>query len=208
MKSRWADGTWPAASGCGRLIPPQPGDFNVPTPIDAGGKLIVATENNGARLYEFEAGGRIKTSPTAAYGDLSPDSSTPVLLGGRLFGSCNTLCCLDVAAKLNVLWTGEDDVFSSYASLIAAPGRVLVTTNHGELLLINASADAVRNRIALTSLSEGERGAFAPGDRRQPNLHSRHGEDRMCRSRRPVKPADSVFRSHDDASGDNAGHAP
>jgi hypothetical protein len=116
------------------------GDFNVPTPIDAGGRLIVATENNGARLYEFEAGGRIRTLPTAAYRDLAPDSSTPVLLGGRLFGVGNTLCCLDAAAKLNALWTGEDEVFSNHASLIAAPGRVLVTTSHGELLLVNASA--------------------------------------------------------------------
>jgi outer membrane protein assembly factor BamB len=136
-------GGWDLASGkrMWTLIPPSPGDFNVPTPIDAGGKLIVATENNGARLYEFEAGGRIKASPAAAYSDLSPDSSTPVLLGGRLFGSYDKLCCLDAAARLKALWTGEDDVFSSYTSLIAAPGRVLVTTNHGELLLINASAD-------------------------------------------------------------------
>ena len=136
-------GGWDLAGGkrIWTLIPPSRGDFNVPTPIDAGSRLIVATENNGARLYEFEAGGRIKISPAAAYGDLSPDASTPVLLRGRLFGSCNTLCCLDAAAKLNALWTGEDDVFSSYASLIAAPGRLLVTTNHGELLLVNASAD-------------------------------------------------------------------
>ncbi len=136
-------GGWDLVSGkrIWTLIPPSQGDFNVPTPIDAGGKLIVATENNGARLYEFEAGGRMKTSPAAACGDLSPDSSTPVLLGGRLFGSCDALYCLDVAAKFKPLWTGADDAFSGYASLIAAPGRVLVTTNHGELLLVSASAE-------------------------------------------------------------------
>ena len=144
------------------LIPPQRGDFNVPTPIDAGGKLIVATENNGARLYEFETGGRIRTSPTAAYGDLSPDSSTPVLLGGRLFGSCNTLCCLDVAAKLNVLWTGEDDVFSSYASLIACAGPGVGDHEPWRIAAGECVGGAVRNRIAPASLSEGERGAFAP----------------------------------------------
>ena len=119
----------------------MPGDFNVPTPIAVGGKLIVATENNGTRLYEFAAGGRIKTSPAAEYSGLAPDTSTPACSASgysapaiRSVASTRRPSCMS-------LWTGEDEVFANHTSFIAAPGRLLVTTNHGELLLINASAE-------------------------------------------------------------------
>ncbi len=136
-------GGWDPATGrrLWTLVPPLAGDFNVPSPIDAGGKLIVSTEKNGTRLYEFGAGGMIKTTPAAANSDLVPDSSTPVLVGNRLFGCSGSLYCLDVSKRLAVRWNGEDDALASYASIIAANDRVLLATNHGELLLVNAVAD-------------------------------------------------------------------
>jgi outer membrane protein assembly factor BamB len=136
-------GAWDPSTGrrIWTLVPPRPGDFNVPTPIDAGGKLIVASENNGARLYEFQADGRIKGPPAASNDDLVPDASTPVLVGGKLFGCSGSLFRLDVAAKLATRWSGEDDAFSNYACLIASANRVLVVTNHGELALVDAEAE-------------------------------------------------------------------
>ena len=49
------DGGWDARTGrrLWTLVPPHSGDFNVPTPLVHEGRLMVATENNGAR------GGRI-----------------------------------------------------------------------------------------------------------------------------------------------------
>jgi outer membrane protein assembly factor BamB len=123
------------------LVPPVRGDFNVPTPIDAGGRLILVSENNGTRLYDFDADGCIKTEPAAVNRDLAPDSSTPVLIGGRIVGCWNSLYCLGADLTLRTLWTGEDDAFANYASLIASPDRVLVMTNHGEILLVNATAE-------------------------------------------------------------------
>ena len=40
-----------------RLVPPRRNDFNVPTPVPVGDKLLVSTENNGTstvtdRLYD------------------------------------------------------------------------------------------------------------------------------------------------------------
>ena len=136
-------GGWDPATGrrLWTLVPPLPGDFNVPSPIDAGGKLIVASENNGARLYDFDAEGRIKTTPAASNGDLVPDTCTPVLVGHKLFGCSGSLYCLDVSKRLAVRWNGEDDALANYASVIAAENRVLVATNHGELLLVDAAAD-------------------------------------------------------------------
>ena len=135
-------GGWDPATGkrLWTLVPPLPGDFNVPSPIDAGGRLIVATENNGTRLYDFAADGRIKTTPAASNGDLAPDMSTPVLVGSRLFGCCGSLYCLDVSKRLAVRFNGEDDALANFASVIASSDRLLVTTNHGELLLIDAEA--------------------------------------------------------------------
>ena len=136
-------GGWDPATGkrLWTLVPPLHGDFNVPSPIDAGGKLIVATENNGTRLYDFGADGVINTTPAATNGDLVPDTSTPVLVGNKLFGCSGSLYCLDVSNRLAVRWNGEDDALANHSSVIAANDRVLVATNHGELLLVDAEAD-------------------------------------------------------------------
>jgi outer membrane protein assembly factor BamB/ABC-type phosphate/phosphonate transport system substrate-binding protein len=134
-------GGWDIASGkrLWTLVPPVAGDFNVPTPIDAGGKLIVVTENNGARLYGFESDGAISSEPLAQHEDLKPDSSTPVLSGGKLFGCRDKLFCLD-ASEFKVHWTGDQGTFCGYASLIASKNRVLIATHNGELILVDASA--------------------------------------------------------------------
>jgi outer membrane protein assembly factor BamB len=139
-------GGWDPSTGkrLWTLVPPSPGDFNVPSPIDAGGKLIVATENNGARLYDFDRDGHIKKTPAASNSDLVPDKSTPVLVGSRLFGCSDSLFCLDAGKKLSAHWTGEDDALAGYATTIADEYRVLVATNHGELLLVDATADTFK----------------------------------------------------------------
>jgi outer membrane protein assembly factor BamB len=136
-------GGWDAATGkrLWTLIPPQPGDFNVPTPIDAGGRLLVTSENNGTRLYEFDPQGVINTKPVAVNADLAPDSSTPVLVGGRVFGCWNSLYCLDLTGGLETKWTGDDEATSGYAGIIASKERVLVISNRGDLLLVSATAE-------------------------------------------------------------------
>ncbi|MBN2021902.1 MAG: PQQ-binding-like beta-propeller repeat protein [Pirellulales bacterium] len=123
------------------LVPPAAGDFNVPTPIDAGGRLIVASETNGTRLFDFEPGGAIVPEPVARNEDLAPDASTPVLVGGRLFGCWDAVYCLKADSTLAAIWTGDEDL-GDYSSVVASPDRVLVVTKRGELLLIDAAADA------------------------------------------------------------------
>jgi outer membrane protein assembly factor BamB len=136
-------GGWDPATGkrLWTMVPPLHGDFNVPTPIDADGKLVMATENNGTRLYDFDGNGVIKTVPVASNSDLVPDSSTPVLVGDKLFGCSGSLYCLDISKRLAARWNGEDDALAGYACAIASDRRVLVVTNHGELLLVDAEAD-------------------------------------------------------------------
>jgi outer membrane protein assembly factor BamB len=126
------------------LKPPFDGDFNVPTPVAARGKLLVATENNFARLYEFDGSGRIKAEPVAVNEQLAPDTSTPVVVGNRAFCVRLDMYCLDVANGLKPIWIGEDKAFCDYSPLIASDDRVLAVGAGGELILIDAAADEFR----------------------------------------------------------------
>jgi outer membrane protein assembly factor BamB len=139
-------GGWNPATGerLWTLIPQRTDDFNVPTPIVHGDRLIVATENNGTRLYGFDAAGRIVPRPEAEFEPLAPDTHTPVVAGKRLFGVWGRLFCLDLSRGLAQMYSAEDDAFAHYTSLIASDDRVLVTTQNGELMLFNAKTDDLR----------------------------------------------------------------
>jgi len=136
-------GGWDIATGkrLWRLVPDEKGDFNVPTPIDLGGRLLVATENNGTRIYAFDVAGRIVPEPAARFFDLAPDSTTPVVIDGKVYGCWGGMFCLDADAGLQEVWYGQEQAFDDYVSLIGAPGRILVTTTRGELLLLRAGTD-------------------------------------------------------------------
>ncbi len=139
-------GGWDLATGnrLWELRPPNKGDFNVPTPIQWGERLVVATENNGTRVYAFDGEGRIRPEPVAAHADLAPDTASHVVLGRRVFGCWNALFCLDLENGLRPIWSVEDHGFDDHASLIVSQDRLLVTTMQGELLLFDATADEVK----------------------------------------------------------------
>ena len=124
------------------LVPPRKGDFNVPTPIEYDGKLLVTTEGNGTRLYKFDSGGRIDPEPIATNKQLVPDMSTPVVVGDRLFCVCQKLFCLDLQNDLKEIWSAEDSAFPDYAPIIANDERLLILGHGGELLLVDATADS------------------------------------------------------------------
>jgi outer membrane protein assembly factor BamB len=125
------------------LLPARKGDFNVPTPLDIDGRLLVATENNGARLYDFDANGRIHPIPIAQNRRLTPDTSTPVAIDGLLFGCFRGFHCLNLHDSLNTLYTSDGSgAFNDYAALIAGNGHVLAITVKGELILLKAAREA------------------------------------------------------------------
>lgn len=130
-----------------QVLPKEEGDFNVPTPIIDKGRLLVSTENNGTRAYVFEASGGGSVSPklAASFPKLNPDSLTPVIIDGTLWGAANgTLYCLDTENGLKPLWTMNERALEDYASLIAGNGRILVLTQAGELILVQASREKSR----------------------------------------------------------------
>jgi outer membrane protein assembly factor BamB/ABC-type phosphate/phosphonate transport system substrate-binding protein len=124
------------------LTPPHAGDFNVPTPLAVDGRLLVMTENNHSRLYDFDGAGRIVPQPVATNDEFSPDVSSPVVVGGRAFCvAADQMFCLDVANGLKTMWTGDDKSLGNYSPLIASGDRVLAFGRGGELLLVDAKCD-------------------------------------------------------------------
>ncbi len=127
-----------------KLVPELDGDFNVPTPIAVDGKLLVSTENNGTRLFGFNTEGQIDPKPLAVNEDLVPDTSTPVVQNGLVFGSSGQIICLDMAADLKTCWQNDDDPLADYSALIAGNGRVLVFTQTGTICLLKATGKRYR----------------------------------------------------------------
>ncbi len=143
-----------------RVVPQVEGDFNVPTPVVVGDRLLVSTENNGTRLYGFDSKGRIKPTPEASNDDLAPDTSTPVILGGMVFGSSNGLVCLDLDNGLKTLWKKDDAPFRNYCSFITGNGRVLVVTEEGIIWLLKASKEgfaSISHLAVFAGLPEAEK---------------------------------------------------
>jgi outer membrane protein assembly factor BamB/ABC-type phosphate/phosphonate transport system substrate-binding protein len=155
-------GGWDPGTGrrLWRLDPEWEGDFNVPTPIVVDGQLLVSTENNGTRLYDFDGQGQIILEPLAANEDLIPDTSTPVVIGRFVFGNCGELVCLDLANGLQTLWSSDEHGLEDYCSLIAGDDRVLVTTQSGRLNLLRASTsglDQIANVRFFEDVADTER---------------------------------------------------
>jgi outer membrane protein assembly factor BamB len=140
-------GGWDPATGerLWEVRPPRGDDFNVPTPMAWKGKVVVCTENNGTRLFGFDAAGKVVPKPEAVQSDLSPDMHSPVVVGDHLFGvHANQLCCYDLTQGLKSVWEKDDDAFSGYASLIASDKRLLVTNVRAEIVLVDVTGNAYR----------------------------------------------------------------
>jgi outer membrane protein assembly factor BamB len=156
-------GGWDPASGkrLWTLKPKLPGDFNVPTPVALGQNLILVTENNGARLHRWDAGGVPGAQPAAEFDELAPDCESPVLVGRRLFGAGGgSLFCLDAESDMAEIWRSSDETFREYTSLIASPDRVLVTSLRGKLLLVSARGDKFE-KLGELQLFDGEAGLYS-----------------------------------------------
>ncbi len=160
------------------LVPPQTGDFNVPSPVAVNGRLLVATENNGTRLYGFRDDGTILPEPLARADVLVPDTTTPVVAGGRLFGCDTVLRCLDFTNGLKLVWELQDAAVEGHVSFLATDERVLVAGQDGDLLLITATGmPAVISRLRVTP---GAGGSYAHPALVGKDLFLRPGASVVC----------------------------
>ncbi len=156
-------GGWDAKTGkrLWTVKPDRRGDFNVPTPTVVGDKLLVATENNGTRLFAFKADGIIDPKPVATNKKLAPDTHTPVVAGDRVFGVWNRLYCLNLKDGLKEVYDEVGTAFSGYCAAVATDTRVLVVSKTGELILLDATAKEFTELGRLAVFGKDEKGVYA-----------------------------------------------
>jgi outer membrane protein assembly factor BamB len=164
-------GGWDAKTGkrLWAVKPDRAGDFNVPTPIVLASpgrelgepRLLVTTENNGTRLFAFKAGGVIDPKPVAVNKRLAPDTHTPVVTAGRVFGVWNRLFCLNLADGLKAVYDEGGQAYSAYCAAVATDTRVLVITRAGEFVLLDAAADEYTELGRLAVFGKDEKGLYA-----------------------------------------------
>jgi len=137
-----------------RLLPDCEGDFNVPTPVAVGEKLLVSTENNGTRLYKFDDDGKIRHEPVAVNAELAPDTSSPVVVGNLVFGVSGRLLCLDIDESLETAWDEDREEFADYCSLVAGDRLIMATTLRGRLLFFEVDAEKFRLQSVLEPFAD------------------------------------------------------
>ncbi len=137
-------GGWDPATGkrLWQHVPTEGSDFNVTTPLIHDGHLLLATENNATRLHKFSENGILVDKPTMVNLDLAPDTCSPIIVGDRGFATAyGEMYCLDLKNNMKTVWVKQDDMFYDHSNLIGGNGRVLVWTQSGDLLLLDAAAD-------------------------------------------------------------------
>jgi outer membrane protein assembly factor BamB len=156
-------GGWDPATGTRvwTLKPERRGDFNVPTPVAAGDRLLVTTENNGTRLFAFRPDGAIDPKPLAVNKKLAADSHTPVVVGDRVFGVWNRLYCLSIRDGLKEVYDAAAQAYTGYCSAVATGDRVLLVARTGELILLDAAADEYTELGRLRVFGKEEKGVYS-----------------------------------------------
>lgn len=151
-------GGWDSKTGKRLWIvePEREGDFNVPTPIYHNNQIIVSSENNGTRIYKFDSNEKLIPKPIHAFGDLSPDTHTPVITAGKVFGVSGEAICLD-RKTLKMNWNDSGEEYDVYCAAVAdKKGRVLTISSVGKMVLLDVSGPKVKvlGRMDLTGGQE------------------------------------------------------
>ena len=151
-------GGWDPATGqrLWRLPSAWKGDFQVPTPVVVENGIVLTSQGDGTVLHRFDSEGRIRVGREAIFAKLAPDTATPVLAGGTLFGCCESLYGLDVSAGLKPLVKLDDPVFDDFCSMIAGPGRLLILSASGELLLLPTDSQSGGPKLERVQLFDTE----------------------------------------------------
>jgi len=129
-------------------------DCNIATPLAVKGRVFLSSgENHGSVMLELKKAGN-RLSPAVAWQSQGPGAvmrnewQTSILLGGHLYGMDNVggagpvthLGCLD-AATGKLAW--KQKRFGK-GNLIAADGKLWISTLRGELVLVAASPKGFR----------------------------------------------------------------
>ena len=161
-------GGWDIATGnrLWTLKPPHDGDFNVPTPVAVDGRLLVATENNGARLYDFDKRAASCPQPVAENDELAPNVSSPAVVGTRVFCVCGSNVSASIwPISLKPIWVGEDDAFRQFVAAVRYRGSGARLWSRWRAAARRCAGARISNRLPAAHL-------FADRESRQAELLS------------------------------------
>jgi len=135
-------GGWDATTGrrLWKVLPNSPGDFNVPTPIAIQNRLLIATEGNGVRLYQFDDAGQLAPEWLFRNTRVRSDMSSPIVIGELAYCAKDFLTCLDLQDELKEKWRLRDRSISDYGAIVASDERMMVIAD-GELLLLGTDGN-------------------------------------------------------------------
>lgn len=117
-----------------RMKPERSGEFHVPTACKIDNRLLIVGEVNGARLYEFDKGGRVIPKAASTQANFSPDTHTPVRIGKSIIGAHNGLWVMSVNDLADHQEIDQSD-FSGHCSIISDGQRFFVLADSGLLYL-------------------------------------------------------------------------
>jgi len=124
--------------------------YIVPSPVAVGGKLLLTSDQENARLVAFDDGDKIWDEPPAENEDLAPEIATPTVWGGLILGASYGLVLLDPSPAdgprtLETLWIYDDEkCVEGVCHVIASEDRALVMCEDGQLLLLAADRESCR----------------------------------------------------------------
>ncbi len=140
-------GAWDPATG--RRLWSMPVEnaarYIVPSPVIVHGRLLLSSDQEGARLFSFDPGGAIAKEPAALNEDLAPDVSTPTVWGDTVLSASSGLVLTDASPAdskglLKTLWVYDDeDCVRGVCHAIVSQDRALIMCEDGQALLLAAN---------------------------------------------------------------------
>jgi outer membrane protein assembly factor BamB len=124
--------------------------YVVPSAVAVHGRLLLTSDQEGARLCSFDTAGAIEDKPPVLNEDVAPDISTPTLWGETVLCASAALVLVDASPAnpgglLKTLWIYDaEDCVTGICHTIVSQDRALVMCEDGQVLLLQADRGSCR----------------------------------------------------------------
>lgn len=123
--------------------------YIVPSPVMIRDRILLASDQEGARLFSLSAAGAIEKQPAAVNEDVAPDVCTPTVWGDAVLCTSAGLVLLDASPAspkaLKTLWVYDaEKCLKGICHAIVSTDRALVMCEDGQVLLLSADRKECR----------------------------------------------------------------
>ncbi|MEQ1828434.1 MAG: PQQ-binding-like beta-propeller repeat protein [Pirellula sp.] len=135
-----------------RVLPKEPGEFMVPSPIVVNDAIYWLGENNGMRRFVLPANNGVP-SLIAQNSDVTNDTHSPIYWGGRIVSISDAMVLLDPESGLKVVDRLQHKSLDSYSAMMTESDRALICCSDGTLLLVKL----INGKLQLVDQSQPHR---------------------------------------------------